>query len=101
MQKAVTTAFTGLIYLTLGKANHMESGHMMPGHMRFFARFARKIALYLAAMCAMIANNHQPNKKAALGPNRSSIAGRLPILFDPALAGFLSKVNALGRAPAC
>jgi hypothetical protein len=40
-------------------------------------------------------------KKAALGPNRSSIAGRLPILFDPALAGFLSKVNALGRAPAC
>ena len=40
-------------------------------------------------------------KKAALGPNRSSIAGRLPILFDPSLAGFLSKVNALGRAPAC
>ncbi len=40
------------------------------------------------------------NKKAALESNRNSIAGRLPILFDPALAGFLSKVNALGRAPA-
>jgi hypothetical protein len=39
-------------------------------------------------------------KKAAHGFDRSPIAGRLPILFDPALAGFLSKVNALGRAPA-
>ncbi len=38
-------------------------------------------------------------KKAAHGFDRSPIAGRLPILFDPALAGFLSKVNALGRAP--
>lgn len=39
-------------------------------------------------------------KKAALESNRSSIVGRLPILFDPALAGFFSKVNVLGRTPA-
>ena len=37
------------------------------------------------------------NKKAALGPNRSSTAGRLPILFESTLAGSLSRSMPLVR----